>query len=456
MRDYKEIRQRHLKGESMRSIASAMGVSRKTVKKYCEGAAVPWERKTPERKSPILTEKAIEFIRNCFKADEEEGLKKQSHTARVIYNRLVAEMGFTGAESTVRQKVHELRETAPQAFVPLAFSRGEAIQADWGEAHVYINGTRMKVNLFCARLCHSCAPIVFAYYRQNEESFLEAFVRTFDYFDGVPEKAIFDNAKVAVKDGFGAHATKQAGYTALSSHYAFDAVFCNPGEGHEKGLVEGLVGWARRNILVPIPRVQSLSELNRLLMERCREYGEHRIQGRPATVGSMLRDEKTALRPLPKYPFETAKSRNVRVSPTSTVRFNTNDYSVPVEYAGQTVGVKGYSEKVEVYSGGKLIAEHERCFDKHQSIYKIEHYIPLLEQRGRAILNAAPVRQTVPSEIFARLKACSAPREMMAIIKNYCGDNEPEKNVLPLIDDPVTVPLVDLGVYDKLAAREVV
>ena len=152
--------------------------------------------------------------------------------------------------------------------------------------------------------------------------------------------------------------------------------------------------------------MQSLSELNRLLMERCREYGEHRIQGRPATVGSMLRDEKTALRPLPKYPFETAKSRNVRVSPTSTVRFNTNDYSVPVEYAGQTVGVKGYSEKVEVYSGGKLIAEHERCFDKHQSIYKIEHYIPLLEQRGRAILNAAPVRQTVPSEIFARLRTC--------------------------------------------------
>lgn len=118
---------------------------------------------------------------------------------------------------------------------------GFAVQVDWGEAIAYINGVKQRINLFCARLCNSCTPFVAAYKRQNEESFLEAFVRGFEQFGGVPEKVIFDNGRVAVKDGFGAHARKQSGYTALSAHYGFDALFCNPAGGHEKGLVEGLV-----------------------------------------------------------------------------------------------------------------------------------------------------------------------------------------------------------------------
>ena len=199
------------------------------------------------------------------------------------------------------------------------------MQVDWGEAVVYIDGEKQTINLFCARLCSSCAPVVLAYRRQNEESFLDAFVRTFNAFGGVPEKVIFDNGKVAVKDGFGANARKQAGYTALCAHYGFDALFCNPAEGHEKGLVEGLVGWARRNIMVPVPHVDSITRLNAMLRERCHEYEGHCIKGKPGTVGKMLAEEKAALRPLPLYPFETAKCSNVRVSTFSTVRFATND-----------------------------------------------------------------------------------------------------------------------------------
>jgi len=243
MQDYYEIRKRYLAGESQRHIAKTMGISRNTVKKYCEGNAVPWERKTPVRESTVLTDDVVAFIEQCLLEDEAEGLKKQQHTAKRIYDRLVDEAGFTGGESTVRAKVQELKAAMPKAFVPLQFDPGEAIQVDWGEAQVYLDGIRTKVNLFCARLCYSCRPIVLAYHRQNEESFLDAFVRVFDICSGVPGKVIFDNGKVAVKDGFGAHARKQAGYTALTAHYSFEAVFCNPAEGHEKGLVEGLVGW---------------------------------------------------------------------------------------------------------------------------------------------------------------------------------------------------------------------
>lgn len=452
MKDYKEIRQRHLRGESQRSIARALHISRKTVAKYCDGAAVPWEHKTPERAPVVMTEEMVSFIRKCLKNDELEGARKQQHTAKRIYDRLAAECGFTGGESTVRAKVRELKGALPEVFIPLAFSPGEAMQADWGEAVVYINGDRQTVNLFCARLCSSCQPMVLAYRRQNEESFLDAFVQTFEQFGGVPEKVIFDNGKVAVKDGFGAHARKQAGYTALSAHYGFDALFCNPAEGHEKGLVEGLVGWARRNILVPIPRVSDYSELNDILAERCRAYGGHHIQGKNASVGEMFREEQAALRPLPLYPFETAKCRSVRVNAFSTVRFDTNTYSVPVEYAGQTVGVKGYAEKVEVYAAGRQIASHARCFGKHQSVYKLEHYLPLLEQRGRAILNAAPVRQNLPEEILEQLRTCD-PSERICILRQHCEN--PEQKA-PAITDVVLVHPVDLRRYDVLANEKAV
>ena len=100
--DYKEVRRRWLNGESQRSIARAMGISRNTVKKYCEGENVPWERKEYLRAPSVLTPDVQAFIAACLKTDVEEGTSKQQHTAKRIYDRLVDEMGFTGGESTIR------------------------------------------------------------------------------------------------------------------------------------------------------------------------------------------------------------------------------------------------------------------------------------------------------------------------------------------------------------------
>ena len=445
VKDYDEIRKRYLAGESQRHIAKTLGISRNTVAKYCEGAAVPWERKTPERASTVLTEETVSFIRSCLEEDRGEGVRKQRHTAKRIYDRLVEETGFSGAESTVRGKVHELKQIIPAAFLPLEFDPGEAVQIDWGEAYAYVAGKREKVNLFCARLCNSCMPAVFAYHHQNEESFLEAFVRTFQFFGGVPAKVIFDNGKVAVKDGFGAHAKKQEGYTTLSAHYGFEALFCNPAEGHEKGLVEGLVGWARRNIMVPVPRVDSLEELNSTLLLRCEKYGSHRIQGRPASVLSMFEQEKSSLRPLPKYVFETAKCTSARVNAFSLVRFRTNSYSVPVAYVGSVVGIKAYPEKIEIFFEGNKISEHERCFGQYQKQYHLEDYLPLLEMRGRALFNAAPVRQNVPAEVLADWKAKQLDHKtILGLLKQ-----EPKEDP-PVIQDLFPIQAVDLREYDSL------
>ncbi len=220
--DYKEVRRRWLNGESQRSIARVMGISRNTVKKYCKGENVPWERKEYLREPSVLTPEVKAFIAECLKYDQEEGTSKQHHTARRIYNRLVEEIGFNGGESTIRRHINTLKGTAKEAYVPLEFSPGDAIQIDWGKATIVLAGQRKAVNLFCVRLCHSNAPFVIAYRRQNSESFLDALVQTFEYYGGAPKRVIFDNAKVAVKDGFGANAQAADGYADLAAHYGFE------------------------------------------------------------------------------------------------------------------------------------------------------------------------------------------------------------------------------------------
>ena len=403
MDDYEHIRKRYLNGESQRSIARSLGISRNTVAKYCKGAAVLWERKTPERQSSVITDEVSAFILSCLEEDNKVSFKKQKHTAKRIYDWLVAEMGFTGGESTIRKKVKELRGLVPKAFIPLQFEPGDAIQLDWGEADVYINGAKTRINLFCARLCYSCRPFVMAYHKRNTESFCEAIVHTFTIMNGVTKRVIFDNGKVAVKNGAGPRAKMQNSYAALCAHYGFEAVFCNPAQGHEKGLVEGLVGWARRNMCVPVSRVSSLKELNELLLQRCYQYEQHTMKSRRYQVGVLYKEEQEALRALPKYAFEVATCFETRVSAFSTVCYKTNNYSVPVKYVSMQVCMKIYPETVRIFHKGTRIASHERLMGRNQNSYHLEDYMPLLEQRPRAVFNAAPVKQNIPREVLEKM-----------------------------------------------------
>ena len=452
---YKQIRKMRLEGMSQRQIASVLRISRNTVKKYWDGDSVPWERKDYSRESPVLTEEVIAFVRECLDEDA-RNLRKQHHTAKRIYDRLVEEHGFTGGETTVRRLVRQLREKPQEAFVPLVFPAGDAMQIDWGEATVYLKGVKTVVNLFCARLCYSGAPMVLAYRRQNEESFLDALVQVFQYFGGVPRRVIFDNGKVAVKDGFGAHARKQAGYAALAAHYGFEAVFCNPASGNEKGLVEGLVGYSRRNTCVPVPKVETMEELNRLLREKCRQYLSHQIRSKEAPVGTMFAQEQALLYPLPGYPFDPCKRTCSRVDRFCTVRFDTNNYSVPAAYCGREVAVKASPEMVSIYFEGQCIAQHRRCLERKQRVYALEHYLPLLEKKGRAIFYAKPIHDTLPAYFLQWLQEQQlSPKELVEILQRCIDEgcdtimSEASCHVAPAqIQDTVVVQTVDLHVYD--------
>lgn len=212
-----------------------------------------------------------------------------------------------------------------------------------------------------------------------------------------------------------------------------------------------MVGWARRNICVPVPRVSDIQTLNELLLERCTQYENHKVNGRKNTVGYLFLEEKSYLRSLPRYPFKTAKCINARVNAFATVRFRTNNYSVPVKYVGREVGIKGYPETVEIYFNGMKISSHMRLFEKHQSSYHLEDYMPLLEKRPRAITNAAPVKQNIPPEVLQELKYNTSDQAQVIDILHHFTRKNTFSEVDVIISDPVKVQDTDLHLYDALS-----
>lgn len=446
---YSAIRTRYSENESIRSIAKSLGISRQTVKKYCDGSTHPEERKPYQRNSDVITKDVTNFILDCFKADEDENIKKQKHTAKRIYNRLVSEKKFTGSYSTIRAIVRELkgeRTVPPQSSVPLSYAPGEAVQIDWGEATVYLDGQKTKVHTFCGRLCYSCDIFVQVFKTTNQETFLEAQQLMFDFFGGIPRRLIFDNAKVAVKEGFGIYAKPQDKYLSFSAHYAFSLDFCNPASGNEKSLVENLVGYSRRNFLVPVPRVSSIEELNHKLLNECLNYrNTHKVEQRQHPVNLMYQEETQFLNIIPKYRFDTSKTAIAKVDDFSTVRYEKNNYSVPTKYLRRDVTVKGYANSICILHEGTVVATYSRQYGSGNTQYRLEHYIDLLERKPRSLQNARPVKETLTKELLDWGNQLPGGNKEMVKLLRLCVDYGEKRilNIKHLIPTNV-VPTVDM------------
>jgi hypothetical protein len=256
------------------------------------------------------------------------------------------------------------------------------------------------------------------------ESFLEAQQKMFDFFGGIPARIIFDNAKVAVKEGFGIHAKATDGYKAFAAHYAFKTDFCNIASGNEKGLVENLVGYSRKNFMVPVPRVKSIDELNDKLLTSCTDYlNTHKVTTKPVSVKEAYEIERHYLHSIPAYRFDTSRTATPTVGDYSTVRFDKNNYSVPVTYLRKDVTVKGYANTVRIYHKGELIASHIRAFGSNKTIYCLEHYIDLLEQKPRAVFQARPVKETISSELIEWGRQLPGGNKEMVKLLRLCVDH---------------------------------
>jgi transposase len=427
-----------IKRHSTRQIARERHHSRKTVKKAIMDGGVPEYHLTRDKPYPVMGSYR-DIIEGWLKGDRSQP-KKQRHTARRIYQRLVSEYLFTGAERTVRDYVRKLRFDLGEMAIPLEFDPGSDAQCDWGEAWVYMEDKLTRVQAFCAKLCYSGKPFVMAFPTQRQEAFFEGHRQAFEWYEGVPSRISYDNLTTAVRKVLQGHQRKeQESFIAFRSHYLFESHFATPGKPREQGRVESLVGYMRRNYFVPVPRVKSYEELNQLLLERLVADEGRKSPGSEMTVREAWEKEKAALLPLPKYPHRCCVNIPVRSNRLSLVSFDSNRYSVPVEHGLRQLVLHAYAWKVEIACGDRVITSHQRCYGKGQDIMKVEHYLPLLLKRPGAFPYAKPVRHWYASgipEVYRDfLKALQAsrngdsPREFLLVLSlgRSCGKEQLEQ-----------------------------
>ncbi len=393
---FEQLRQEHEFGVgTIAGVAAKFGVHRRMVRQAIDGA-LPSPHRYPARAKPKL-DAMVAFIDQVLDADR-LAPRKQRHTARRIYRRILTELPDAAvAESTVRNHVRArkramglvLRET----FVPQSYALGQEAQVDWYEAWADIGGERTRLQVFAMRSMGSGAAFHRAYLHATQQAFLEAHERAFDYFGGVFALLRYDNLASAVRRILRGHRREETvRFIAFRSHWRFTAEFCTPGEGHEKGGVEGEGGYFRRNHLVPVPCVADLDGLNALLLAGCRADEARVLDGRTEPVGAAMVAERERLLARAPEGFDLADVTFPLVDKHGCAVVKTNAYSAPVK-AGTRVEARAYPSHVELWHGGRRIARHERCHSRRQQVLDLEHYLDVLTHKPGAMAGSKPLAQ---------------------------------------------------------------
>jgi transposase len=393
---YEYIRIAHrVYDKKIREITRETGHSRNTVKKVLKNEHMGYSTR---QKQPFPSLGAYLGTINSWLVSDKDNPKKQRHTGTRIYNRLKNEKGYQGSISTVLRYVRIARQkigiSARQVFIPLDPPVGQEAEVDWGSSTAILDGQKVKLKFFCIRSKFSGKHFVRCYPCERQQALFDAHIQAFSYFGGVFPVLIYDNLTTAVQKVLvGKDRILQKEFKKFKAYYNFKPRFCTPGEGHEKGGVEGLVGYARRNYMVPIPQAKNLEDLNRLLLEECQAYGDHRISGKESSVNEMYEQEKHHLLGLPDIKFSNIQTTNGKSDKYSTVIIDKNRYSVPTAYAYLKIRAVLKVDGLDLFHGNKKIAEHPRLYNNNQWSLDPTHYLELIGQRPRAFASARPIKQ---------------------------------------------------------------
>ncbi|WP_288800115.1 IS21 family transposase [uncultured Arsenicicoccus sp.] len=409
---YADIRRdARVEGLSIRELARKHGVHRRTVRQALASAEPP-ARKTPVRSAPRLDpyKPAIEeMLRYDLTAP-----RKQRHTATRILARLVDEHDATGLSySTVRDYVRVRRAQIEveagrrvEAMIPQSHAPGAEAEVDFGEVYVLLNGVKTKCHMFVYRLSYSGKAIHRVYPTGGQEAFLEGHIEAFHALDGIPTRHIrYDNltsAVVQVIHGGDRRRQENERWVLFRSHYGFDPFYCQPGidGAHEKGGVEGEVGWFRRNHLTPMPEVASLDELNDRIRAWEVEDNARRINGHTRTIGADFHDELPHLAPVPADDFDPGLILTPRVDRSSLITVRMVKYSVPAHLIGRRVRVSLRASCVVVFDGRSVVATHPRLAAKGTTRVELDHYLEVLRHKPGAFPGSTALAQARAAGAF--------------------------------------------------------
>ena len=403
---FEQIRKdRRVEGSSIRELAGVHHVHRRTVRQALDSAVPPPRKAYPQRPRPAIDAYA-QVIDGWLEADRDVP-RKQRHTARRVWQRLVAEHGAAVSEVTVSRYVArrkaELGVDRVEVSVPQAHPPGAEAEVDFGEFYATIAGTLLKLWMFVLRLSCSGRAFHVAFATQAQEAFLEGHVLAFEHFGAVPARIRYDNLKPAVIRVLrGRDRAEAERFIALRSHYSFDSFFCIPGKAgaHEKGGVESEIGRFRRTHLVPVPKVASLAALNQLIAAADIIDDGRVITGRPVTVAAAFAAEQPAMMAVPAEMFDPARLLQARVDNRSRICVRQNYYSVPARYAARRVAVRLSATTVQVLDGPQVIARHERAAGKYAEVLTLDHYLDVLKYKPGALPGATALAQARSAGAF--------------------------------------------------------
>ena len=380
---------------TIKGVSRTLGVHRRVVRQALADAVPPPRRYHARAKPTVAPVQA--FIDRILEADR-TAPRKQRHTARRIHDRLCREQPDTPvAASTVREYVRGWKRaqglSGQVVCVPQTYTWGQEAQVDWYEAVAILGGDEILLQVFCLRSMASGAAFHRAYPRATQQAFLEAHEGAFAYFGGVFTTLRYDNLTSAVRKILRGFRREEATrFLAFRSHWQFDATFCTPGEGHEKGGVEGEAGYFRRNHWVPVPHAVDLDALNAQLLAGCRADEARVIQGRTQSIGEAMTIEHASLRPLATERFDLQEVSFPTVDGAGCVRVKTNPYSVPAP-VGTCVEAKLGSAHVELWADGHCLARHERSYVRFAPVLDLEHYLDVLARKPGALAGSTPLAQ---------------------------------------------------------------
>src|SRR5450830_1930081 len=389
------IRRWHLRDQiSLREIAKRLGISRNTVRRYLRSETI--EPAYADRRSASALD-VYAFKLSAWLKTESTKSRKQKRSLKQMHVDLRS-LGYEGSYDRVaafaRQwKVDQLERVnsaSKGTYIPLSFDPGEAFQFDWSEDWVVINGERTKLQIAHFKLSHSRAFYLRAYPTQTHEMLFDAHNHAFRVWGGIPRRGIYDNMKTAVdKVKTGKERDVNARFTAMVSHYLFDAEFCNPASGWEKGQVEKNVRDSRHRIWHTVPEFPSLEALNRWLENECLSFWK-KIQHpeAPMSVWEVWDLERPELLQM-SQPFDGFVEYTKRVSPTCLVTHERNRYSVPAAFANRPISLRVYATRLTFVAEGNTVAEHLRKFNKDkgpgETVFNWRHYLSVLQRKPGAL-----------------------------------------------------------------------
>ncbi|MEI8055749.1 MAG: IS21 family transposase, partial [bacterium] len=384
-----------VQNKGIKTIARELNLSKNTVKKVIRDDKTSKSYVRDKQTLPIMGE-FKEQLTNMLEKNIKQPLRLR-YTAKKLYQTLCGN-GFKGSYSTINRFAIDWRRNnhsdGKKVFIPLEFAPGEAFQFDWSTEEIELRGVLTRVKVAHIRLCYSRLFLLVVYRNEKLEMVLDAHNKAFQFFEGTTKKGIFDNMKTAVNKVFvGKDRKFNLCFAEMASHYLFEPIACTPAAGWEKGQVENQVSTGRRNFFTPLRCVNYLEELNEQLLGECIDWAKKtnhpELSGRK--VWDVYQEEKLSLLEY-RHQFDAYKLESSVVSSYSLINYDTNMYSVDCAYVGEVAEVRAYANKIIIVFKGKIIGEHERCFERKRKIYDPWHYIPALEYKPGALRNGVPFK----------------------------------------------------------------